>query len=394
MRLLRLPPLALVVFIPTLCIYSQNVGINTTGATPDASAMLDIVSTDKGMLIPRMTTAQRTAISSPATGLMVYDTSTGSFWYFNGTIWVEITNESTDDNGIYGGDGTTPTGTDVTITDYINFDANTFYVDGTNDKIGIGINTPGAKFEIQGSSGDENTEGVLRLQGPSGTGSSNLRMGVVTGSRSWIQSHGGLPLYINSLGNDVIMNSAGGNVGIGTTSPSEKLDLEGNLEMNDYNIYNGDDVYVNDVYNTGEEDAIEFWADLRMESSTLIDMPMNMKYSQTTTDQSFGSSYSTSRTISVTARAGQRVLLMAWANVDHDDEEVIYVRLTRDGTQIGETTTFEEDDQTGSWVDDFVVYYQWVDVPGDGTFTYDMDIRGDDGSGLTAFSASFVALVF
>lgn len=67
----------------------QNVGIGTT--TPDNSALLDLTSTSKGILAPRMSTAQRTAIVAPATGLLVYDTSLQQFWYFNGTIWVAIT---------------------------------------------------------------------------------------------------------------------------------------------------------------------------------------------------------------------------------------------------------------------------------------------------------------
>lgn len=67
--------------------YSQNVAINSSGAAPVASAMLDIASTSSGLLIPRMTTAQRTAIASPATGLLVYDTNLNAFLYFDGTIW-------------------------------------------------------------------------------------------------------------------------------------------------------------------------------------------------------------------------------------------------------------------------------------------------------------------
>ena len=63
----------------------SQVGINTE--TPDPSSALDIVSTDKGILIPRMTTAQRTAIASPATGLMVYDTTLRGFYGFDGTTW-------------------------------------------------------------------------------------------------------------------------------------------------------------------------------------------------------------------------------------------------------------------------------------------------------------------
>lgn len=79
----------------SLTLNSQNVAINATGAVPAASAMLDISSTSMGLLIPRMTTAQRTAIAAPSTGLQVYDTSTGSFWYYDGAVWVEILNGST-----------------------------------------------------------------------------------------------------------------------------------------------------------------------------------------------------------------------------------------------------------------------------------------------------------
>jgi hypothetical protein len=74
---------------------AQNVAINSTGAAPNASAMLDITSTSSGILIPRMTSAQRTAIATPATGLMVYDTNTNTFWYYNGTLWIQILNSST-----------------------------------------------------------------------------------------------------------------------------------------------------------------------------------------------------------------------------------------------------------------------------------------------------------
>ena len=52
-----------------MCLYAQ-VGIGT--ATPDASAVLDASSITKGFLPPRMTTAQRDAIVSPATGLTIY----------------------------------------------------------------------------------------------------------------------------------------------------------------------------------------------------------------------------------------------------------------------------------------------------------------------------------
>ncbi len=68
-------------------ISAQNVGIGTP--TPDPSAMLDMVSTNQGVLIPRVVLTS--AISAPATGLLVYQTSAPSgFYYFNGITWILI----------------------------------------------------------------------------------------------------------------------------------------------------------------------------------------------------------------------------------------------------------------------------------------------------------------
>ena len=67
-----------------------STSINDFGANPDPSAKLHVQSTDKGILIPRMTTAQRTNINSPATGLLVFDTTNGSFWFYNGTAWADL----------------------------------------------------------------------------------------------------------------------------------------------------------------------------------------------------------------------------------------------------------------------------------------------------------------
>jgi len=65
-----------------------RVGINT--ATPDGSAVLDINSTQSGILIPRMTTVQKNGISGPATGLLVFDTDENRFYFYDGTAWVSM----------------------------------------------------------------------------------------------------------------------------------------------------------------------------------------------------------------------------------------------------------------------------------------------------------------
>jgi len=72
-------------------VQAQSVGINTSGATPHASAILDVSSESKGVLIPRMNQAQRDAIVSPATGLMIYQVNnTPGFYYFNGSAWAAV----------------------------------------------------------------------------------------------------------------------------------------------------------------------------------------------------------------------------------------------------------------------------------------------------------------
>ena len=109
--------LQLLAFILTLSATGfAQVGIGTT--SPDASSALDISATDKGFLMPRMTTVQKAAIGSPAIGLQVYDTDTKSIWSYNGTAWVEGT----------GGPGKFVDGASPDIAYY-------------QDRVGIGRNT-------------------------------------------------------------------------------------------------------------------------------------------------------------------------------------------------------------------------------------------------------------
>ncbi|MDX1408432.1 MAG: hypothetical protein R3330_09875, partial [Saprospiraceae bacterium] len=66
-------------------LHAQRVGIGTTN--PDPSAILEITSDSLGVLVPRMTAAERDAITNPATGLMVFVTDDSSFYCFEGTAW-------------------------------------------------------------------------------------------------------------------------------------------------------------------------------------------------------------------------------------------------------------------------------------------------------------------
>lgn len=69
--------------------YSQSLSINSTAAVADSTAILDVSSTTKGLLIPRMTALQKNTIVTPATGLLIYQTDgEAGFYYFNGTSWL------------------------------------------------------------------------------------------------------------------------------------------------------------------------------------------------------------------------------------------------------------------------------------------------------------------
>ena len=101
----RLSPLKTTIFLGLHFFFFQTafsqVGIGTT--SPDNSSQLDVNSTSKGFLTPRMTSAQKSAISNPATGLLIYQTDGASgFYYYTGSSWINLTS---------GGTGGVPAGT-------------------------------------------------------------------------------------------------------------------------------------------------------------------------------------------------------------------------------------------------------------------------------------------
>jgi len=112
---------------------NAQVGIGTI--TPNSSAQLDIQSTSKGLLIPRMTDSERIGIATPATGLLVYQTNgDAGFWYYTGLQWVPLKSTPT-----ASGSAIIPyaSGTPLVMTTIA------AGLVGTTSVVGFGINTPG-----------------------------------------------------------------------------------------------------------------------------------------------------------------------------------------------------------------------------------------------------------
>jgi hypothetical protein len=197
--------LFIMILVITGCFYATaQVGIGTTN--PSASSMLDVTSTTKGLLVPRMTTAQRNAIPSPATGLLIYQTdgSPGLF-YNSGTpaspVWI-LAGSST---GQWLANGTSI---------YYN-----------NGHVGIGTSAPSKPFIVK--SGVLSDDMAMFLNG---TDDYVLRFRQNSnGSGSIYVYDGGNPvnncnIYLYGGGNSYIRS---GRFGLGNTSPDAGLHLYG-----------------------------------------------------------------------------------------------------------------------------------------------------------------------
>jgi hypothetical protein len=109
--------LAILLFVvSTINGFAQSVAINTDGSAADASALLDVKSINKGVLVPRMTKPERNTIASPSTGLLVYVNApdTVGFSYYNGNnwVWIDTVKNTTVvrvNMGIIGGPTSSPT---------------------------------------------------------------------------------------------------------------------------------------------------------------------------------------------------------------------------------------------------------------------------------------------
>ncbi len=180
-----------------------QVGINADNSVPEPSAMLDVKSVTKGVLVPRMTAAQRDAISSPATGLLVF---------------------CTDNNQYYSNKGTPGTPNWIMVnSQWLSAGSDIYFNAG---KVGIGTGTPDQKLSIRGAGPDEGP--IMQL------GNSDLSHGLYlfpgrqNDPNPFILWSGTDPLrFATSLNGftEWMRIAPDGKVGIGTSVPATILDI-------------------------------------------------------------------------------------------------------------------------------------------------------------------------
>ncbi|MBL7743975.1 MAG: hypothetical protein JNN00_10920, partial [Chitinophagaceae bacterium] len=163
--------------------FSQNVGIGTV--TPNISAQVDITSTNKGLLVPRMTTSNIGLISSPAKGLMVYDSVTNQLMVNMGTSlspsWQTITYKS--GWNLTGNTGTTPANNFIGTTDNfaISFRQNNKWI-GRLDAVAGNYYLGGGSGETATGVGNTNIGDSTGYS--SGAGNYGIRIGYKAGKNN------------------------------------------------------------------------------------------------------------------------------------------------------------------------------------------------------------------
>lgn len=189
----------------------QGVGINTDGSQPHGSAMLDVKSTTKGFLPPRVTDAQRLAIVSPAAGLLVYETTSNAFWMYNGSAWAQLGS---------GGGGSSQWTTN----------GNHIY-SANSGNVGIGLANAEEKLHLLGNMRINYLNPTLQFQqaavdkGYLQLAGNNFRLGTNVGN-----SLGNFIIRMN--GYDRVFVDSTGKVGIGTSVPSSLLEVAGGVFLN------------------------------------------------------------------------------------------------------------------------------------------------------------------
>lgn len=171
-------------------LFSQNVGINTSGAVADPSSLLDVDATNKGILVPRVALTNITdavTITTPATSLLVYNTATAGgvpnnvvpgYYYNSGTsgapVWARLATGNGSAWQLLGNAGTVAATNFLGTTDAIDLVFRTNNTEkmriqsGGNVLIGTAINT--AKVNIVSTAGGAPNTSTMYIAGPGGNG--------------------------------------------------------------------------------------------------------------------------------------------------------------------------------------------------------------------------------
>lgn len=219
-----------------------NVGIGTIA--PDASALLDLTSTNQGFLPPRIAlTATNAAgpITTPANGLLVYNTATAGtspnnvapgYYYWNGSAWVSF--GSGNPVNIYNSNGVLTGTRTVDLNNY-----SLFFKNGSAAFQG------GALFVDFADNGGTDANYGLRFGNQSTEGMASNR--TVTGAAN---NYKGLNFFTNGLNRMVVTN--GGSVGIGTLNPGARLEVSGDAAATGAGIF-GASILFNNTNSTGRK---------------------------------------------------------------------------------------------------------------------------------------------
>jgi hypothetical protein len=177
--------LILLVLTATSLFAQTNVGIGTT--TPNPTAKLDITANDKGVLIPRLTSAQRLSIVNPATGLLVYDTNVNCFFFYDGSTWSSLCAAQVGPTGPTGPQGPAGPGgyCSSASAGYISVFTNPdtlcnsiIFQSGNN--IGINTNSPAVSLHINSNDAVAIPSGTTAQQ-PAGAPIGSIRFNTTTG---------------------------------------------------------------------------------------------------------------------------------------------------------------------------------------------------------------------
>jgi hypothetical protein len=207
----------MLVTLPALSVLSQNnIGIGTT--TPNASAQLDVSSTSKGLLIPRMTAVQRLAINPAANAkaLMVFDTDSSAFFFWTGTMWSKMG----------GGGGTSQ---------WVISGSNMYNTNTGN--VGIDVATPQYKLDVNGRiriralPNEINATAGMWFSRSDGNGTAAF---VGNENDSTVGLYGD-----DGAGWSFRMNTISGKIGIGDANPAARLSIGGNIKIADGTQGNG-----------------------------------------------------------------------------------------------------------------------------------------------------------